>query len=115
MFNLLKLVLKDVFTSANGDYDPARLWGYGFTILGGTQFLVSFAWVTYKTQTFDAVNFAAGLVGISGSLVAAAAGVYIKRNAEVPLDTTVKVTEAPGAGDATTTTVEASSDAKPAA
>lgn len=78
----IRKILHEVFTSSSGEYDPARLWGYGFVILGGTQFLVSEAYILITTGQFNAVEYATGLAAISTALVAAAAGVWIKRKAE---------------------------------
>jgi hypothetical protein len=83
--SLFGKVISDSFTSMNGDFDPARLFGYGFVLLGGLEFLGTTLYMVIKTQHFDQVGFATGLIGISGALLAAAAGVYIKKTAEVPL------------------------------
>lgn len=72
----------DVFSSYTGDVDPARLFGYGLTVWGAIQFYVSEAYITIKTGTFDTANFAIGMVSISGALMAAAAGVWIKNSTE---------------------------------
>lgn len=82
MFEGVRKILREVFTSSSGEYDPARLWGYGFCILGGTQYLITSAYVVITTGQFDPVAYATGLAGISTALVAAAAGVWIKRTAE---------------------------------
>lgn len=82
---LFARVLSDVFTSQTGDYDPARLFGYGFVILAATEFLTAFGYVVWKTGTFDATNFTIGVAGISTSLAAVATGVAIKKGTEVPM------------------------------
>lgn len=83
--SFIRNICSDVFTSMNGDIDPARLFGYGFVLLGGIEFLAMTTYMAIKTGHFDAINFSTGLVGISGALLAAAAGVYIKKSTEVPL------------------------------
>lgn len=83
--SLFRKVMNDVFTSENGeDIDPARLFGYGFVILGSIEFLLATLYILIKHGTFDAMNFSTGLVGISGALMAAAAGVRIKKDTESP-------------------------------
>jgi len=83
--SLFSKVVGDVFTSWNGDVDPARLFGYGFVLLGGMEFLGLTLYMTVKTGHFDALNFSTGLIGISGAIVAAAAGVLIKKSSEMPM------------------------------
>lgn len=82
---LIKKVIKDCSTGPNGeDYDPARVVGYGIVALGGIQFLVLTAWVTFQTGKFDGVQFSIGLTGVSGAIAAAAAGVWLKKTTEAP-------------------------------
>lgn len=87
--SIIQKICSDAFTSMNGDIDPARLFGYGFVLLGGIEFLAMTLYMAIKTGHFDTFNFSTGLVGIGGALVAAAAGVFIKKSAEVPLSPTV--------------------------
>lgn len=90
----LMLVIKDCSTSANGDYDPARVVGYGITMLGAIEFFVMTAYSTFKTGTFDVVQFSIGLTGVSAALAAAAAGVLIKKSTEItPPSVTAEVSK----------------------
>ena len=75
-------VVNDCLTSSGGDYDPARVFGYGIIALGGLEFLILTAYVTFKDGKFDGMQFATGLAAIGASLVAAGAGVWIKRQTE---------------------------------
>jgi hypothetical protein len=83
-----KRVVSDMSTSQNGDYDPARVVGYGVSVLGALVFLALTVYVTVLTKAFDASAFAIGLLGISTTVAAAAGGVFIKRSTEVPLSPT---------------------------
>lgn len=85
---ILTKLIKDCLTSAGGDYDPARVVGYGISLLGGLEFLVLTAYVTLKNHSFDGISFATGLSGVAAALAAAAAGVRIKHNTEVPPEPT---------------------------
>lgn len=85
MLETMKSVLKDCSTSANGDYDPARVVGYGIVALGALVFLILTIYTTLRSGTFDSGAFAIGLTGVSGTLTAAAAGVWLKKATEVPL------------------------------
>jgi hypothetical protein len=87
LVELFKRVLKDITTTPAGDYDPARIIGYGIVVLGGIEFLVLTAWVTIQKGTFDGAQFSLGLTGVAGAIAAAAAGVYIKKSAEVQVPT----------------------------
>lgn len=84
----IKRVFRDCSTSSNGDYDPARVVGYGFTTVGCFVFLALTVYDTIQKKSFDAVGFAAGLAGVSSTLAAAAAGVRIKDSTEVKPDAT---------------------------
>lgn len=75
-------VLSDCLTSQAGDYDPARVFGYGIVVLGGLEFLVLSAYSTFKEGKFDSVAFATGLAAVGGALVLAGAGVWIKKTTE---------------------------------
>lgn len=83
MFKLLKQVIFDCCTSANGDYDPARVIGYFLVVVGALEFLILFAYFAIKKDAFDASGFALGLASIGGTLGAAAAGVMIKNGTEI--------------------------------
>lgn len=83
-FEKIKRVINDCATSANGDYDPARVIGYGFVVLGGLFFLGLTTYDTVVKQSFDSAGFASGLLAISGAIVAAGAGVWLKKDTEIP-------------------------------
>lgn len=80
----IKRLVSDCLTSANGDYDPARIVGYGIALAGGVEFLVLTAYTTVRSGAFDGAQFAIGLTGVGGALAAAAAGVWLKKSTEVP-------------------------------
>lgn len=75
----------DMFQNWNGDYDPARLIGYGFVLLCGIVFIGLSIYDTIKNHAFNSLAFSTGCVAISGQALAAAWGVRIKQNAEVPM------------------------------
>ena len=75
-------ILKECATATSGEYDPARVVGYGITVLGAFVFYGLTIYVTIQHTVFDGANFAIGIGGISASLTASAAGVWIKRTAE---------------------------------
>jgi hypothetical protein len=75
-------ILSDCFTSQTGDYDPARVIGYGLVSLGALEFMVLSPYITIKDGKFDGLQFCAGLASIGTALVAAAGGVYLKRSTE---------------------------------
>jgi hypothetical protein len=85
-------VLSDCMTSQAGDYDPARVFGYGIVFLGGLEFLCLSAWMAIKDGKFDGVQFATGLAAIGVALAAAAGGVWLKRSTE---NTTTQVAKEP--------------------
>lgn len=80
--NLFKRVCREVFTSSADEFDPARVFGYGFVLVGGTVFIVLSIYDTMKNGKFDYINYSAGIAAISAALVSAAAGVVIKRTSE---------------------------------
>ena len=80
--NLIKRVCREVFTSSADEFDPARVFGYGFVLIGGTVFIVLSVYDTMKNGKFDYINYSAGIAAISAALVSAAAGVVIKRTSE---------------------------------
>lgn len=84
VWDLISKVIKDCATSANGDYDPARVIGYGIPVLGGIIYLGLEIYMVATTHQFDEIKFATGLAGISAALTAAAAGVWIKKSTEIP-------------------------------
>ena len=90
--SLFKRVLRDSFTTPNGDFEPARIVGYGVTILGALVFFFCTVYMVVKTQAFDAAQYAIGLGGVAATLAAAAAGVYIKKSDEIPYDPTANKT-----------------------
>lgn len=77
-------VLNDCLTSANGDYDPARVVGYGIVALGGLIYLVLEVYMVVTTHQFDEIKYSTGLAGVGAALVAAAGGVWLKKSTEVP-------------------------------
>ena len=101
--DLIKRVFRECSTSSGGEYDPARVVGYGFTTIGCFVFLALVIYDTIQKKSFDALNFATGLAGVSSTLAAAAAGVRIKDSTETkPTDTSAGTPAEP----ATTTTAQ---------
>ena len=82
-FNEFKKALKDCFTSANGDYDPARVVGYLVVLLGALIFMGGMVFNTIVDKRFDADAFMKGLSGLSLTMTAAAGGVWIKKSSEI--------------------------------
>lgn len=78
----VKKALQDCFTSQTGDYDPARVFGYGIAVLGGLVYLFLSVYFALKDGKFDQVQYVTGLVGVITAIVGAAAGVYVKRSTE---------------------------------
>ncbi len=78
----LRKLARDCLTSANGDYDPARVVGYGIVLWGALQFFLLTLYFAIRDGKFDGVTYAAGLAAISATGLAAAAGVYIKKSTE---------------------------------
>lgn len=81
--SLFHRVITDMTTTPNMDFDPARVIGYGFALLVGIVFLVLEVWYSFKSGQFNAGEYAAGSASVSMSIVAASAGVLIKKNAEI--------------------------------
>lgn len=81
--NEIGKLLKDSLTSAAGDYDPARVVGYGVVLLLVVFFLVLATYDTYLNHKFQYGGYTAGLVAIAAAIASAAAGVWIKRGTEV--------------------------------
>ena len=79
-------VLADAFSSWSGDYDPARLIGYGFVALAGLVFLGLFVYVTIIKKNLDIGVFVAGVGVITGATIGAAGGVLMKAKTENPVD-----------------------------
>lgn len=75
----------DMFQNWNGDYDPARLIGYGFVLLCGLVFIGLTIYDTLRNHAFNSMAFSGGCVAISGQALAAAWGVKIKQNSETPM------------------------------
>lgn len=75
----------DMFANWNGDIDPARLVGYGWVLLFGMVFIALSIYDTLKHQSFNSIAFATGGVAIAGQILAAAWGVRLKQNSEVPM------------------------------
>ena len=83
-FDKTKRMVEDCLTSANGDFDPARVIGYGVVVLGALVFFGLTIYHTLVNKSFDGGSFAAGLGSISASVVAAGAGVWLKKDTEIP-------------------------------
>lgn len=79
-------VFADAFSSQSGDYDPARLIGYGFVALAGLVFLGLFIFVTVVNKSFDTTAFLSGVGVITGATLGAAGGVMMKAKTENPVD-----------------------------
>lgn len=75
-------IMSDCFTSWNGDWDPSRLFGYGFAILVSIQFLAQSAYDLVKNGRWDPVQYSLAAAGIGGMYAAVASGVRIKAMTE---------------------------------
>jgi hypothetical protein len=75
----------DMFQNWNGDYDPARLIGYGWCLLFGMVFIALTVYDTLHNKAFNSMAFSTGGVAIAGQIFAAACGVRVKQNSEVPM------------------------------
>jgi hypothetical protein len=84
MFQLFKRVLSDCTTSANGDFDPARVVGYSMVLLTYLVWLTVTIYFVVTTGKFDSVAFCRDAATLSTMIFAAAAGVWIKKDTEVP-------------------------------
>jgi hypothetical protein len=82
---LIAKTFGDMFQNWNGDYDPARLIGYGFVLLCGFVFIALTIYDTLKNHSFNSLAFSGGCVAISGQALAAAWGVKLKQNSEIPM------------------------------
>lgn len=92
-------LLRESLTASSGEYDPARVFGYGIVVLGALVFFGLTIYVTIRNGTFDGTSYAVGLGGVASTLISAAGGVWIKRTAEAAEKVTVDV-------NSTTTTTE---------
>jgi hypothetical protein len=85
VFAFIAKVCGDMFTSWNGDVDPARLIPYLLCGLFGVFFL----WFTYLDtiwhHSFNSMAFSAGAVSLGAQFVAAAGGVRLKQSSEIPM------------------------------
>lgn len=79
---LVKRIMNDIFTTAAGDYDGAKIFGYGFLVIAATLWLSLFTWITIKTVSFNSVDFVAGVVTLSGLLISTSWSVRIKNPTE---------------------------------
>jgi hypothetical protein len=96
MWRGFKRFWHDQFTTANGDFDPARFWGYSIVGAGGMLFLyLSWYSVQVKGATFDPSAFGDGLTKVGAALLVAATGVWIKHGTEVPYNPTVAAANMP--------------------
>lgn len=82
---MVSKVCGDIFANWNGDIDPARLVGYGFVLLCGNVFLVLSIYDTLVHKSFNSLAFSTGCVAIAGQVLAAAVGVRLKQNSEIPM------------------------------
>jgi hypothetical protein len=80
-------IMTDCFTSWNGEWDPSRLFGYGFAILASFQFLIQSAIDQFKSAHWDPVNYSIAAVALGGMYTAVAAGVRVKAPTENPAGT----------------------------
>lgn len=90
MFNLgkiselIKQVSKETMTSAAGEYDPSRVYGYGFVFLAAMVFLGLSIYDTFKNGNFKSGDFCTGVITLAGGFTLIAGGVAIKKSAENP-------------------------------
>lgn len=111
MWRAFKRFWHDQITTPNGDIDPARVWGYLIVGSGGMLFLfLEWYSVVEKNQPFDPGAFSDGLIKVGTALLAAAAGVWIKKGAEVPYDPNIAAANMPGDPGAQAAATDASSD-----
>lgn len=82
--SVLSTVFKDISTTPAGYYDPARVVGYGTTVLGTLVFYFCILWQLIVKGEFNGTDFAVGMAGISTAVTASAAGVFFKRKDEIP-------------------------------
>lgn len=81
---LIKQVSKESMTSAAGEYDPARVFGYGFVVLASLVFLGLSIYDAIKNGHFNTTDFTTGTLAIAGAYGLVAGGVAIKKSAENP-------------------------------
>ncbi|WP_144106785.1 hypothetical protein [Paraburkholderia sp. BCC1886] len=91
-------VCTDCFTNWNGDFDPARLV-YALILLYGLAFLWMSIWDTHVHHVFNQMGFATGASALAVQMIAAAAGVRLKQNAEAPFPNVPAVAPPPPAPD----------------
>lgn len=84
LLNGTSKLVTDMGQNADSQWDPARLIGYGWALFAGIQFLISDAYMTWKSGAFDTSAFSQGTVAISGAICAAAIGVRVKNISELP-------------------------------
>lgn len=97
MWRAFKRFWHDQITTPNGDIDPARVWGYLIVGCGGMLFLfLEWYTVVVKNQPFDPSAFSDGLIKVGTALLAAAAGVWIKKGTEVPYNPEIAAANMPG-------------------
>lgn len=96
MWRAFKRFWHDQITTPNGDIDPARVWGYLIIGCGGMLYnFFEYYEVVIKGQPFDPNAFADGLIKVGTALLAAAAGIWIKKGAEAPYNPTVAAANMP--------------------
>lgn len=92
-FKEVRKLVFDCLTNTHGNYDPARVVGYIVVVLASLEFMVLSAYVTIKDGKFDGSMYAIGLASISTALIAAAAGVWMKKSTEMPSPTKTSLLE----------------------
>lgn len=81
---VFKQAMKEMSTSSAGDYDPARVIGYGTATIGALVFFGCTIYTVILKGEFDGSNYAIGLAGVATAIGAAAGGVLLKKGAEAP-------------------------------
>jgi hypothetical protein len=109
-WGLTKKFVGDQFTTSNGDFDPARVWGYMVIGTGGMLYnWFEYYWVVTKGQPFDPIAYADGLIKVGAALLAAATGVWIKHGTEIPYNPN-NPNQGGGGDDVVTQAVNAAQD-----
>lgn len=89
MFEILKKVIHDCLTCEAGDYDPARVVGYMLVLITYFTWLtMTVCMIVFGSAKWDSSNFCKDALLLSGILVTAAGGVWIKKSAEAKVQAT---------------------------
>lgn len=86
MRQTIAAVAKEISTTSTGDYDPARVIGYGVLGLGSLVFLGLTIADTVMNRKFNYEGFTMAFLSIAAAIPAAAAGVSIKKSTERPFE-----------------------------